>query len=423
MTTTQPQTYTHPNPLTTLAPHLLHHLPHSLPLLRRIQFHISSPSARTIATFPASSPSSSCSPPPSSFSATWVDRTRAPLTECWMFSTYETLPLSQQQHPHQQQRQEEEQEQAKEAAKSQCLALLADIARSSPPPSPHPRSSVMVIGSLNEELLPIIGGAEAVKRLIPQDVVARDIPIPSTTNEHAESEEEEEEEEGADQSKRKSKNKKKKKKRDIITSISIPYQKYLIAPITLQSSHPSPPLPPTYTLTTIPQTVHALAQQGCLGVLHTSSPPSPPSHASSSPHARNQNQTTLIAWCFLSPDGSLSSLHVEGAHRGRGIAKAVCRGLVRRLRGDERGVGFRAVGEDGDGDRDGGDGGRKVVDAAPRGPYGAGEGWAHSDVAEGNVESAGVARGIGGREGWRVRWVGVDLGAVAAEGGRGFSVE
>ena len=40
------------------------------------------------------------------------------------------------------------------------------------------------------------------------------------------------------------------------------------------------------------------------------------------------------------------------------------------------------------------------------------EGWAHSDVAESNVESAGVARGLGGKVGWRVRWVGVDLGLV-----------
>lgn len=40
------------------------------------------------------------------------------------------------------------------------------------------------------------------------------------------------------------------------------------------------------------------------------------------------------------------------------------------------------------------------------------EGWAHSDVLEHNADGAGVARGIGGKAGWRVRWVGVDLERV-----------
>lgn len=87
-------------------------------------------------------------------------------------------------------------------------------------------------------------------------------------------------------------------------------------------------------------------------------------------------------------DGSLTSLHVEPAHRGKGLAKAVGRRLFRNLVEDARGMGFVAVGV--------GEGGLMV----------------HSDVAVGNVESAGVARGLGGREGWRVRWVSVDLGRV-----------
>ena len=41
-------------------------------------------------------------------------------------------------------------------------------------------------------------------------------------------------------------------------------------------------------------------------------------------------------------------------------------------------------------------------------------GWAHSDVAVENRESAGVARAVGGREGWVVRWCHVDLGRVRA---------
>ncbi len=89
---------------------------------------------------------------------------------------------------------------------------------------------------------------------------------------------------------------------------------------------------------------------------------------------------------------------MEPPHRGRGLAKAVSRRLLRCLADDASGVGFRAV--EGAEEKDGG----------------GGEGWAHSDIAETNVESAGVARGLGGQEGWAVRWVGVDLGAVVGEG-------
>lgn len=120
----------------------------------------------------------------------------------------------------------------------------------------------------------------------------------------------------------------------------------------------------------------------------------------------------LIAWAFLGLDGSLTSLHVEPPHRGKGLAKAVCRRLFGRLREEGGEMGFRplplplplptAVVRDGAED-----------EAAAGGEVSDGEeGLVHSDVAEGNVESAGVAKGLGGQVGWRVRWVGVDLGMV-----------
>lgn len=42
------------------------------------------------------------------------------------------------------------------------------------------------------------------------------------------------------------------------------------------------------------------------------------------------------------------------------------------------------------------------------------EGWVHGDVAVDNGASQGLMRKLGGsmREGWEVRWVGVDLGRV-----------
>ncbi len=103
----------------------------------------------------------------------------------------------------------------------------------------------------------------------------------------------------------------------------------------------------------------------------------------------------LIAWAFLSADASLTSLHVEPEHRGKGLAKAVIWKLLEDLASDPMSVGFRPLDverlEDGVGD---------------------GAGWAHADVEVGDVESAGAVRGLWGKEGWRVRWVSVDLERV-----------
>ncbi|CAF9918583.1 MAG: hypothetical protein GOMPHAMPRED_001565 [Gomphillus americanus] len=78
-----PKIHIHANPQTTLIKHLTTHLPTSLPLLRRIQFHHHSPHAYILATFPSDST------PTSIWSAAFVDRSRAPETECWIFSSTE----------------------------------------------------------------------------------------------------------------------------------------------------------------------------------------------------------------------------------------------------------------------------------------------------------------------------------------------
>lgn len=135
----------------------------------------------------------------------------------------------------------------------------------------------------------------------------------------------------------------------------------------------------------------------------------------------------LIAWAFLAPDGSLASLHVQPAHRGRGIAKAVCRRLGERVRDqdDEKGwgMGFAAlpslafasamegvggeeqVGEKEEEWRDWED--MRAVRA---------EGWMSGDAAEENEGSRGVMKSVGGKDGWRVRWVGVDMEEVRKVG-------
>ncbi len=68
------------------------------------------------------------------------------------------------------------------------------------------------------------------------------------------------------------------------------------------------------------------------------------------------------------------------------------RGMVEEGGEGGMGMGFRTVGGEGEG--------------------GDWEGMVHSDVAVGNAESVGVAVGLGGREGWEVRWVSVELGRV-----------
>lgn len=103
----------------------------------------------------------------------------------------------------------------------------------------------------------------------------------------------------------------------------------------------------------------------------------------------------LIAWVFLGVDCSLSSLHVDPQHRGKGLAKAVTRKLFKELAKDPLSVGSRPLE------------GHTIADGVETGA-----GWAHADISIDNLESAGVMRGLGGKDGWRVRWVNVDLERV-----------
>ena len=196
--------------------------------------------------------------------------------------------------------------------------------------------------------------------------------------------------------------------------------------------HTSADLRLTISRTQIPKTETTLAQLGNCCVRYT--PPSsyPPSPTSPSTPTPPPARPILVAWAFLGPDGSLTSLHVEPPHRGLGLAKAVARRLLRSLADDddddEAGtMGFRPVGTFNVNMNDEGSSSAKKKKKKKKNnknknnnQNGTGachaasaRGWAHSDVAAGNVESAGVAKGLGGTEGWRVRWVGVDLRAVA----------
>ncbi|KAI1423952.1 hypothetical protein F5Y12DRAFT_499534 [Xylaria sp. FL1777] len=84
---------------------------------------------------------------------------------------------------------------------------------------------------------------------------------------------------------------------------------------------------------------------------------------------------TPIAWAFLGPDSSLSSLHCEEPYRGRGIAKAVA---VKVLRDHLRN-------------------------------YGGSDYYGWADVAPDNIQSRGVCRSLNGQVRWQISWSRLNL--------------
>ena len=129
--------------------------------------------------------------------------------------------------------------------------------------------------------------------------------------------------------------------------------------------------------------------------------------------AGGAGEGVLVAWAFISSDGSLSSLHVEKEHRGKGIAKAVCRRSFEMLEAEPEAMGFGSIPASAlrSGEEEMGEGRDGMGDWEKIRACGA-QGWVSSDIAEDNEQSRGVARSVGGIEVWDVRWVGVDLRAV-----------
>ena len=132
--------------------------------------------------------------------------------------------------------------------------------------------------------------------------------------------------------------------------------------------------------THIPRTVEMLSSIPNLGIYST---------GGAKTNEGEEGRDLPIAWAFLGWDASLSSLHVEEEWRGRGLGGMVAREL---FRGTEEAYGGSGhVGEDVD------------IEA----------GWAHADVLETNMGSRRVMEKLGGGEekvGWRVAWTEVDVG-------------
>ncbi|KAL8714838.1 MAG: hypothetical protein Q9220_001351 [cf. Caloplaca sp. 1 TL-2023] len=405
-----PQAYYHPSPLSSLVPHLIPLLPNSFPLLHCIQSSTLSPHACVFATFSPSTPLPSASPQPSTldfetpitptfeFAALWVDRSRAPETEAWIFSTYELRPEHKnfQHFPSWKKEQGIDYSLAQTAeakeAKWNILALLNAVAdlpynrkiiettsshqkednEDIPSnPSSSSNNAPLIIGSLHSSLLPLLTSPSSAPSST--RVVSRTTPTTITDLSSAE------------------------RTPSILSTLSEPCLKFFIPPSLPATTPPS--LPQDYSFTTtplsprdiqltqsrtdIPRSITTLAAAPSVGVRYH-----PPHHQNSShevaENEKEQAKGGLIAWAHISIDGSLANLHTEPAHRGKGIGAAVCRELVRRY-GGAQGVSFDAY-------------------------------WDN----EGGV---GVARGSGGRAGWMCFWVGVDLGGVKKIWGEGEGSE
>lgn len=89
-----------------------------------------------------------------------------------------------------------------------------------------------------------------------------------------------------------------------------------------------------------------------------------------------------IGCVFLGLDGSLATLFVEPEHRGKGIAEALSREVMRR--GMAEGGIWREVGEEG-------------------------EVWVHANVLATNGASRRVLEKLGGEVGWTVKWTVVEV--------------
>lgn len=108
--------------------------------------------------------------------------------------------------------------------------------------------------------------------------------------------------------------------------------------------------------------------------------------------AEGEGEEMPIAWAFLGLDGALSTLHVEEAHRGKGLALALSKETMRRGLASEGVFGAGAIDLQGNG---------KFAGEI--------EGWVHTEVAQYNVASRRVMEKIGGEVLSTVMWTVIEV--------------
>ena len=398
--------HAHTSPRITLLPVLLPLLPYTLPLVRRIQFHLQTPHALVLSTIPPA-PHPFEDPPqdraplkhpevsfPTTaivFAAAYVDRSRAPETECWMFSSLELPSAS------------PRTESENATALAQIRALLAHI-HSSPLPPNFPVSNepdLLLTGAVHLKVLELLKG-QPVKRGEGKRVVSGTGAVSSLIQQRNDADEagKEERVHGSKAPNPFS--------AGCIRGHTLHNTKFLFSPALCTSPAPSQlTLPPGLVWSTVREEEYALVksrteiprQDRTMRILASVGVRKVASGAQASQAGMDDGDRAgpgtdgeLVAWAFLGPDGSLTSLHVEAEFRGKGLAKMITRKLFSLLAPIDQ-------------------------DASEQHPsrfvnITAGTEWAHSDVTDGNEASVAVARSVGGTVGWGCFWSWVDLERV-----------
>ncbi|KPI43496.1 uncharacterized protein AB675_6949 [Cyphellophora attinorum] len=116
------------------------------------------------------------------------------------------------------------------------------------------------------------------------------------------------------------------------------------------------------------------------------------------PSVNDNTSSECIAWAFLGKDGSLSSMHVEPAHRGKGLATLLGRALLPKIEQTFRlstsdPVSERTVADD-----------RERVEST--------QWYGHADVDTANTSSRRVMEKLGGRVWWGVQWIEIDVPVI-----------
>ncbi|EHY60284.1 hypothetical protein HRR83_000046 [Exophiala dermatitidis] len=197
------------------------------------------------------------------------------------------------------------------------------------------------------------------------------------------------------------------------------------------------PLPPGYVFgpmrsehlqtvldrSVIPRTLRTLKQLPSVGVFIDPSSQPAESGSNRDPEAADSDSTARpVAWGFLGKDASLSSLHTEPEHRGKGLAASLARELLRRSAGTSTSTPMQTQTQTQTQTQPS----LKIdqkhehnnLNSSNRGGPGSAIYFAHSDVSVSNKQSRRVMEKLGGVPMWKVAWVEADLGVVLEGLGR-----
>ncbi|KAL2428343.1 hypothetical protein ABEF91_008257 [Exophiala dermatitidis] len=195
------------------------------------------------------------------------------------------------------------------------------------------------------------------------------------------------------------------------------------------------PLPPGYVFgpmrsehlqtvldrSVIPRTLRTLKQLPSLGVFIDPSSQPAESVSNGDPEAADSDSTARpVAWGFLGKDASLSSLHTETEHRGKGLAACLARELLRRSAGTSTSIPMQTQKQKQTQTQTRTQTSMKIdqkhehnnLNSSNRGGPGSATYFAHSDVSVSNKQSRRVMEKLGGVPMWKVAWVEADVGVV-----------